>query len=228
MALDFLLLCQCSPAQRAPWWHSCDVQFFLHSLCRLQAPAESVFRVWEVCLSVCACVLDCGLGLVHKTQLTAWGLGAQGFHPGGGLDIPCNIYCVAVAGAVAAAVASECQCWWWVSSGCAWPPPPCGMLGLGMLSLLCSCLLSVVVHRSQQVYKLLDVILMHPVSLKIRTIVYGLPWELNGRSSSFQLRQSDCSLPHSEGNTAAYRSVSMRAGASCVMAPAKVLLPSVF
>lgn len=80
LALGFLLLCQCSPAQRAPWWRSCDVLRSSCILCRLQAgdftsaPVESVFRVWGVCPPVCAYVLDCGLGLVHKTQLTVWGL----------------------------------------------------------------------------------------------------------------------------------------------------------
>lgn len=67
-----------------------------------------------------------------------------------------------------------------VSSGYAPPPSPCGLLWIGNTPSppFCACLLDLFAHPSQQLCKLLDVLLMHPVSLKIRTVGCGLSWNL--------------------------------------------------
>lgn len=60
------------------------------------------------------------------------------------------------------------------------PHHPVACFGLGMLPPppFCACLLDLFAHPSQQLCKLLDVLLMHPVSLKIRTVGCGLSWNL--------------------------------------------------
>lgn len=82
--------------------------------------------------------------------------------------------------------------------------------------LFCACLLDLFAHPSQQLCKLLDVLLMHPVSLNIRTVSCDLPWNLMlvpQASNSTRVAKAFSTV---RGDMAGYRSVSVGLGALCV------------
>lgn len=169
------------PVQRAPWWPSCDVHSFLQYHCAgcflLSARTLACVRQVRLCLArpfprtPCTYAPAWELGLVQKTKLTG-ALEASCCQSAGVSSWwrhRCRLQHLMWGGRDrTAAMARKGWCWWRVSSGCAPPPSPCGLLWIGnALPHFCACLLNLITHPSQQLYKLLDVLLMHPVSLKI-------------------------------------------------------------